>query len=253
MRQNTLNLVGDGDELDMVRDAENAFEIKLAGSELTAIRSVGDLYDLIFEKYRSGHPASQACLSQAAFYRLRSALGAMGVAGPIAPAASVSNIFPERHVRRWWRELARRSGLTLPPLEVRWMASDVVLSRPWAWMANFAIGSSFILAAAVIVKLTGMTFGWALLAAFSSFLAMILVSAILPLWFGEIPRRIETIGDLAREAAGYSFKALRREKRGCSRADLWPALFAMLREISGRAGKIDRETTFFARSSPPAS
>jgi len=51
-------------------------------------------------------------------------------------------------------------------------------------------------------------------------------------------------------AAGYSFKALAREKCGCSRADLWPALVAILREISGRAGKIDRETTFFARSTP---
>jgi hypothetical protein len=249
-----LNLVGDGDELDMISDAEDTFEIKLAVSELAAIRSVGDLFDLIVDEYRSGHPASQACLSQAAFYRLRSALDAMAVAGSIAPATSVSNIFPERHIRRWWRELARRSGLTLPPLEVRWMASDVVLFRPWAWMANFAIGSSFILAAAAIVKLTGMTFGWALLTACSSgFLGMVLVAAILPIWFGDIPRRIETIGDLAREAAGYSFKALRREKQGCSRADLWPALVATLREVSGRAGKIDRETTFFARSKPSTS
>jgi hypothetical protein len=210
---------------------------------------VGDLYDLIVGKYRARFHVAKACLSQAAFYRLRSALHAMGVAGPIAPATPMCCIAPSQ-----WRDLARRSGLTLPRLELRWVAYDVVLSRPWAWMVNAAIGSSFILAAAAIVKLTGMTFGWAFLTAIlSGFLGMVLVPALLRLWFGEIPRRIESIGDLAREAAGYSFKALRREKRGCSRADLWPALVATLREVSGRAGKIDRETTFFARSRPPTS
>jgi hypothetical protein len=63
---------------------------------------------------------------------------------------------------------------------------------------------------------------------------------------GDIPRRIGTVGDLAREAAGHSFREL-----SCGRktgpSDRWFALLALLRQISGYQPKIARDTTFFAQ------
>jgi hypothetical protein len=248
MRQNTLNLVGDGDDLDVISDAEDIFEVKLVDREVSAVESVGELYDLIVDKYRSRHPITQACLSQTAFYRLRSALDAMGAKGPIRPATSVSLMMSQlpgnRHIRHKWRELARRSGLKLPRLEVRWMPFDVVVPRYLCYLRSAAVILIFFLTAYAISKLAGMTFGWALIATFTCF---IFVSTISWLWFADIPLRIKTIGDLAHESSGHSFTALRREKPGCSPVDLWQALVAILRGISGRKGEINRDTTFFAQ------
>jgi hypothetical protein len=63
--------------------------------------------------------------------------------------------------------------------------------------------------------------------------------------FRDIPQRIATVGDLAREAAGYSFAELRRTKPAPSALDRWYALTAILRQISGHKPPISRDTTFF--------
>jgi hypothetical protein len=74
MAYNTLNLVGDGDDLEAVEEAERLFAIKFGGDELLDTHNVGQFYDLILRKHRSVQPATRACLTQVAFYRLRRAL-----------------------------------------------------------------------------------------------------------------------------------------------------------------------------------
>jgi hypothetical protein len=45
--KDTLDLWGDGDDVDVVCDVERAFGIKLTGDEAERTRTVGELYDLI--------------------------------------------------------------------------------------------------------------------------------------------------------------------------------------------------------------
>jgi hypothetical protein len=149
-------------------------------------------------------------------------------------------------IRETWKTLGDRAKLKLPPLEVGWLSWPAAL---WSQVAEVLV---FVACGAAVTfalhRLTGMNVGWAIL---SNILVLpLLAMAILtPLqfFFGAIPRRIETVGDFAREAAGHSFTELWQDKRGYGPADLWSALTAMLRRHTGHQGVIDRETTFVAR------
>ena len=253
MDKNSLNLWGDGDDLDVVVDVEQVFDLKLSNQEAESCRTVGDLYDLIVSKRRSVDLDTRACLSQAAFYRLRRAFAAMGANGPITPATPLHQVMSEigrtMPFRRTWKELGQRAKLTLPSQEVAWLPewprSDTPRWKPTPYRIVF-----FAFAAAVIFSLhrvTGMSVGWAVFAIIVTLFALLLlVTPLLRLGFGNIPRRIATVGDLARDAAGFSFKELWQEKNGYGPSDLWFALTAILRQISGHKGFINRETTFFA-------
>ena len=84
---------------------------------------------------------------------------------------------------------------------------------------------------------------------FGLFLGLpVVVAAFCLIWhrlFGTIPRRILTVGDLAREAAGHSFVGL-AQKRTAGRPDRWSALLAIVRRVSGFKRAITRDTTFYA-------
>jgi len=197
MRQNTLNLVGDGDELDMFSDAENAFEVKLTGSELAALHNVGDLYDLIVGKYRSRHPTTQACLRSGI---ISVALGAprhgsggsdcaghfrvlhrpepvAGIGAPIridiASAGSALDGGRRRALPHLGLDGKFRNRLEFPSRRRRDREVD---------QHDLRLGASHCLLERI--------------------LGIVLVPAISRHWFGEIPRRIETIGELARDGRG---------------------------------------------------
>src|SRR5690348_12074284 len=88
--KDTLDLVGDGDELDVVVDVERTFGIKLTGEEAERTRTVGQLYDLIEVKYPNSGSGTLACLSRTAFYRLRRAVKAIGATDKITPQSPIS-------------------------------------------------------------------------------------------------------------------------------------------------------------------
>jgi hypothetical protein len=253
MRQNTLNLVGDGDELDMIRDVERTFGMTVAKDEARGLYTVGDLYDLIVRNDPHAREAARACLTQVAFYRLRHALAEMGATGRLTPTSPASIILSlDRSVpfRRTWDQLQKRAGVTLPRREVwtrmpRWLSSP--LRGPWAYIRGMlVIALLFYGPAFALTMVSGMSFPSALLTLFFGIpIGVLTVSITTHFFFATMPRRIETLGDLAREAAGCSFVELRQAKGGFSPHDLWFALLAILRDTSGFVGSIDRETTFF--------
>lgn len=49
--KDTLNLVGDGDDVDVIHGVERTFGIKLTDVEADRTRTVGQLHDLIELKY----------------------------------------------------------------------------------------------------------------------------------------------------------------------------------------------------------
>ena len=236
--KDTLNLVGDGDDVDIVCDVERTFGITLTDAEAAQTRTVGQLYDLI-ELKRPG-ARTQACLSQMAFYRLRRALKTMGVEGEIMPQTPVSILeqIEARSIAAKWRWLAQSSGLDLPRLEIHFRRLERIIrwQGPFVWGALLCLSAAFaipldnrlmlLLAGALCIDVGLCCAGW--------------------LTFRTVPRRIFTIGELAQEAAGRSFAKLTTESKDCAPSDRWFALTWMLREHTGHKAGITRQTTFFA-------
>jgi len=239
---NSLNLAGDGDEDHIVADVERAFGISISDHEAHETLTVGQLYDLIESKTGG---KTDVCLSQLAFYRLRRAFRELGIAAAVTPATPVSvvrNIQP-RSIHASWKTLTRQSALELPALEAPCLFGPVSLPK-WPTIAVLSV-----LGFATLVV-------WLDVLGLPPWILFVLLFAMMPLvagldflrWriVGDIPRRIGTVGDLAREAAGHSFREL-----SCGRktgpSDRWFALLALLRQISGYQPKIARDTTFFAQ------
>lgn len=239
--QNTLNLNSEAcEELDVLSDVERAFGISIENHEAESAHTVGQLYDLIQAKCGSAE-RTQACFSQVAFYRLRRAIGTLDSNIVVTPDTPVSIL---RHgggsIARKWKELGTRAGLRLPPLETPFRTRRLfgyvslgalagAMAGVWARHLGLGAATSFCAAA-----FGGPILGVAALSA-------------LHLVFRDIPRRITTVGDLAREAAGCSFAELRQGRPAPSAADRWDALTAILRQISGHRLPISRDTTFFPR------
>ena len=80
----SLHLVGDGDDVEVVEWVERVFGISISNRETQETLTVGQLFDLIEAK--CGTSATEMCLSQVAFYRLRRALRELGAASAIEPA-----------------------------------------------------------------------------------------------------------------------------------------------------------------------
>ncbi|SRR6266702_2990679 len=245
--KDTLNLVGDGDDVDVIRDVERTFGIKLTDAEAEQTRNVGQLYDLIELKHPNAGSRTLTCLSQMAFYRLRRALKTMGIEGEITPQTPISVLerIETRSMAPKWRRLARSSGLDLPSLETPFRISE---KEPglFRWRVPLVLGALGCLWAAFGISLDNrlvLFLGGALFFGFDY--AWWLVSR-------TAPRRILTIGELAREAAGFSFAKLTAENTKCAPSDRWFALIAILRGITGRKIVITRETTFFAKHARPA-
>ncbi|MCP3381416.1 acyl carrier protein [Bradyrhizobium sp. CCGUVB4N] len=239
--KNTLNFVGDGDDVDVIFDVERTFGIKLTDAEAEQTRTVGQLYDLIELKRPNAGTRTQACLSQMAFYRLRRALKIMGIAGEITPQTPISILeqIEPRSIAPKWRRLAQNSGLDLPSLETSFQCSERVVRwrAPFVWGTLMCLWMAFgipwdyrlfmLMAGALCVDISLGCLGW--------------------LIFRTIPRRILTIGELAREAAGVSFAKLIIENKESAPPDRWFALTAILRAITGHTVAITRQTTFFAK------
>jgi hypothetical protein len=242
--QNSLNLVDD-DDLYIVRDVERTFGVSI-GRKADSTHTVGEFYDLI--KAECGtDKRTDACFSQIAFYRLRRALASLDnkAIKPDTPISIVCRM-QGNSIGRKWKELGRRSGLSLPSLETPFRAQS---------LSAFSVGLLWTLALVAFVvglyawdRFSGLpksTFVWTFVVSVPSL--AIATHLGLHFAFRNIPRRIATVGDLAREAAGCSFAKFRQTRPMPSDADRWYALTAILRQICGHKSPILRDTTFFPR------
>ena len=75
----SLNLGGDGDELELIIDVEEIFGIKFTDAELEACRTAGDLNEAVW-RHLSGRGGGDniRCMNAMAFYALRRALTPAG-------------------------------------------------------------------------------------------------------------------------------------------------------------------------------
>jgi hypothetical protein len=123
------------DLMALVMAVEEKFGLTIPDAEAEKISTMGQLYDYVMARVARGQP--QVCVTSAAFYRLRQALGEVcGVPRErVRPQARLEDLIPLHGRPRYWRELrARLSNLHLPPLRrpawlARWIDAASVV--PW--------------------------------------------------------------------------------------------------------------------------
>jgi hypothetical protein len=238
----SIGLTGDLDDVEILRGVEELFGIKVTDREAEQTLTVGQLYDLIESKTGG---KTDVCLSQLAFYRLRRAFRELGIAAAVTPATPVSVVrtIQPHSIRANWKALTRQSGLELPALEAPCLFGPVSLPK-WPTIAVFC--ALWLATLVVWLDVLGLPL-WMLFVLLFAMISLVTVLDYLR-WriVGDIPRRLATVGDLAREAAGHSFGELSRGRK-TGPSDRWFALLAGLRQISGYQPKIARDTTFFAQ------
>jgi acyl carrier protein len=102
------------DSVEIVLRIEDEFSISLPDDELSSVRTVGELYELVLSKLDT----TPACLSSKAFYRTRQALvECLGLPRQsIRPSTPLDSLLPRTSLVQKWQEIADRTGLALPPL-----------------------------------------------------------------------------------------------------------------------------------------
>jgi acyl carrier protein len=133
------------DSVEMVIEVEEAFGIKIPDDVAAAVRTVGDLHQLIVESLGDGRKSSGICLSAATFRLIRQAVNTgLSVQTSIRPGDQIDAILPRRHRRQVWSQLTHSLDLRLPSLaRSSWVVwSAVVVTLVFAAMATYVAALS---------------------------------------------------------------------------------------------------------------
>jgi hypothetical protein len=223
----TLGL-GDPDDVEMVRGLEEIFDISFTDKETRNLVNVGDLYNLILRKIPRDE-SNRKCASAMAFYRLRRAFADLRQGKRLSPGAELA---PTARAKRLFRELARRTGLTMPDPAFSWigkMGGYMALLWPFAMIWAVAVKSP---PHALAIFCLG-----ALPAAF-------LLAVVDP---RRVPAEFPTLGALAKKVARLNYGRLVKEGAEANDAEIWEAFVEVVTSITNvPAEKIGRETLFFS-------
>ena len=152
----SLDLVGDGDDIDLLNDVEAAFDIKISDDELENVRNVGDLWACI----KSALPPAidgkgdRKCRQAIVFFALRSALRGRVVHRSIGLDTPLADLGVLRPLL-FRRQLEQSSALRFPgiafvtgyaPLTILGVIAMVVA---WFWLPANVVA---LLAVCVVVS-----------------------------------------------------------------------------------------------------
>lgn len=225
---NCLNLVGDGDDLDVLYALEDAFGIKISDAEAIRCETVGQLFGIVSSKLNISEERHLRCPTAIAFFRLRAALRRLGYVQRMTPKTDLRTLFGNR-ARSLHESLSRETDLKLPALELH-PATIAVLAL------TAACGVAFSLWFGSWLPLLGA----ALLA--------IIVGFALP---QTISQRTADLGDFAVNCAAWNYGRLSKQAGGARSRDVWKAVRTIVRESTGTSfvGEINYDTRFFAERS----
>ena len=208
---NTLGLVGDSDDVDLLQDVELAFGIRFADAETIECHTVGDLYAILTSRFDGARDETGRCAMAMTFYRLRQGLSACGVAKGLRPDTPVGDL-STLTVKKLFKQIRAETGLRLP---------DLMLTIPgtigFLGLTAGLLGLPVVLAAAAhfwFVPTIAALFG-------------LLMVRIDP---GRFPSGCETFGDLTRRIAAMNFGTLVAEGVAPRSKHLWDALVEVLSE-----------------------
>jgi hypothetical protein len=234
--ENSLNLAGDGDELDLIEDIENAFDIRFDDNELENVLTVGDLHQTILRHMSGAVPAPRRhCRSATAFRRLRRAFKE-ATGEDVSPSTKVATLMTQDREGYVMREIQRRANLELDSVG---LSSALVLACATAvtaatmswiivWPPDDSTGASAVTALALIVM--------------GSLGAIVVADQTTGGLFARLNDRTITVGDLATRAVHLNFGKLTGRDKHDHPDDVWRTLLWLCRRMTSHNRLIDRET-----------
>jgi len=218
----SLDLAGDGDDLELIRAIELSFRLDFADSTLEW-RTVGDVERAVLAAFGAGETPGK-CATSMAFYRLRAALPASAVSSRPHPATRLRDLELGRS-KAAFRAMARRTGFQLPGLQLSGVGA--------AGLVAIGLGLIGLLALGAAPQL------WPVLPAIP---AGVLLISLDPLDFGDM-----TLGDLSREVAARNFAALAKAGADRRPGAIWDTLRVLIAVVAeAPAPRIARTTRLMA-------
>jgi hypothetical protein len=210
---NTLGLDDDLDTIEVVSNLETSFSVRLTDAEVSAWRTVGDIYSTLRSRVSNSGKRGGRCATATTFHRLRRALSDLGIDTRLRPDTPVNGI-TSLTTKALFKQISARSGLRMPRPKV----------ALWGTLGAWSILASFIglVTTAVFVP------HWWLVPMLAAGLGIVLCR-IDP---GEVPPDCQTLGDLSRKVTGLNFGKLSDEGAELHDRDLWNALVEVLSEDS---------------------
>ncbi len=218
----TVDWVGDGDELWFVSAIEDVFDLRLRAR--LPWTTFGEVRDHFFAHVAQYGRNGTKCATQMVFYRLRRA---RGLGRRVAPDAELSELVGANPVE-WFNDLEADTDLKMPKTRCGRLgiAGGVCIALAVAVLAFTKLHDPFVVAAACAIAAAG-------------------------LWVRSFDRRrlphgCQTIGDLARMVAEQNCGRLARDGARLPEAQIWRIIQQLAAEETGvNPDQIGLETTFF--------
>lgn len=208
---NTLGLDDELDTVEVVSSLETSFSIQFTVAEVSAWRTVGDIYSTLRIRFSNSGKRAGRCATAMTFYRLRRALSDLSIDTRLRPETPVKGL-TTLTTKALFKQISARAGLRLPRPRV----------ALWGTLGAWSILASFVgLASAAVFA----PYLWLL-----PMLAAALGIMLLRLDPGDIPFDCQTLGDLSRKVTGLNFGKLSNEGAELQDKDLWNALVEVLSE-----------------------
>lgn len=226
------------DSVYLVIEVEQAFGVHFNDRDVENVHTVGQFHELLCRSIAA--QASHRCLTQAAFYRVRSALIELAGAerAAVRPGADLATLLPHDRRGAFWDRFAASTGLVLPRLEPVWREPH------WRWWPAFAWASfALVLWGAIAAILAGsaVLLGAGLCLALLCILGTAMM-ALAPLQ--ALGREFETVGGLARCVVEENLDRFTGPVTDADGA-LWRRLHGIICEHLGISeSEVQRETEF---------
>jgi hypothetical protein len=210
---NTLGLDDDLDTVEVVSNLEKSFSIRFTDAEVSAWRTVEDIYSTLLSRVSNSGKRAGRCATAMTFHRLRRAFSDLSIDTRLRPDTPVKGI-TSLTTKALFKQISARSGLRLPRPKVGLCGT----LGAWSMLATF-VG---LVTTAVFVP------HWWLAPMLAGALGIMLYR----LDPGEVPPDCQTLGDLSRKVTGLNFGKLSNEGAELHDKDLWNALVEVLSEDS---------------------
>jgi hypothetical protein len=223
---NTLGLDDDLDGVEVVRDLERIFDIKVSNEEAERILTVGEFHDLLLSKLQPNED-DKKCATAMTFYRIRSALRRLGYGDRLTPASDM-HLLERGRTKSNLMKLEVESGLRLPR----------------------TVSTRFGRRAALFGFLVTLTIVFSLQPGFASaFLGVIIGLVVVGAIFkygdpGKLPANLNTLADLTKAAAAMNYGRLVKMGARHRDDDIWDNLVEALSHYALPKPDITRETFF---------
>lgn len=228
--RNTIGLDDDLEPNDLIVSVEHVFDLDFSDLREIDWETVGDLFEAIKARLKTVPDAGRKCATAMAFYRLRSALASHAPGRRLTPKTPLSDLPFERD-RDLLVAIRGHADLDLPGL---WLSR---FGQAGVWLAILGFVASVLPAA-----LTGDA-RWLL------GLGLLPIGIGMSLW--DPWKRLKdcrTLGDLARQAAGLSFRKLAEQGARAGETEIWNALVALLGDYTALpAEQIHADTFLLAK------